>query len=112
MNPKTMIPFKLTVFMKGSPFMLDKIRERLSVVRLTRSACVNFLLISIGLFALEKWYLGLVALGVTILLFLQANDIYTLYCRHIFNAHKVITQDSQNAEKQFKNKNNKSKTTS
>ncbi len=102
---------KTTVFMKGSPFMLDKIRERLSVVRLTRSACLNLLLISVGFFTLGQWYLGLIALGITVLFYIQANDIYTLYCRHIFNAYETITQDSQNAEKRLKDESDKSKTT-
>jgi len=93
---------KATVYIKASTFSLDNIRERLSVVRLTRSAFVNFLLISVGLFVLGNWYLGLVILGVTLILFVQANDIYTQYCNQIYHAYKVISQDNQEAEKQTK----------
>ena len=85
---------KAAVFIKGSTFILDNIRERLSVVRLTRSAFVNFLLISIGFFVLGNWQLGLVVLGVTIILFVQANDIYAQYCNQIYNAFKVIKRKS------------------
>ena len=89
---------KATVFMQGSPFTIEKIKERLSVVRLTRSAFLNFSLISIGLFTIEKWQVGIVTLGITIVLFIQANDMYTLYCQQIFNAYKVINlkQESPN----------------
>jgi len=103
---------KATVFVKGSQFILDNIRERLSVVRLTRSAFINFLLISIGFFVLGNWYVGLVVLGVTIILFIQANDIYTQYCNQIFNAYKVINQDNPKSEKQIKDMSNKRKTSS
>jgi len=99
---------KTAVFMRGSSFMLDKIRERLNVVRLTRSVCLNFLLISVGLFILGNWYLGLVTLGATVLFFIQACDIYAIYCRHILNAYAIITQDSQNAA----NEKNRKKPTS
>jgi len=103
---------KATVFVKGSQFILDNIRERLSVVRLTRSAFINFLLISIGFFALENWYVGFVVLGITIILFIQANDIYTQYCNQIFNAYKVINQDNPKSEKQLKDKSDKRKPSS
>jgi hypothetical protein len=81
---------KATVYMQGSPFTVEKVKERLSVVRLTRSAFLNFLLISMGLFMLEKWQAGIVTLGITIILFIQAKDMYSLYCNQIFNAYKVI----------------------
>jgi hypothetical protein len=91
---------KNKVLMQGSSFVVEKIQERLSVVRLTRSAFLNFLLISIGLFALGKWQVGLATLGISIILFIQANDMYTLYCHQIFNAYKVI---NPNLEKQGNN---------
>lgn len=87
---------KATVFMQGSPFTMEKIKERLSVVRLTRSAFLNFLLISIGLFTIEKWQVGIATLGITIVLFIQANDMYSLYCHQIFNAYKVINLKQEN----------------
>ena len=88
---------KNKVLIQSSSFVVEKIHERLSVVRLTRSAFLNFLLISIGLFALEKWKVGLATLVISIILFAQANDIYSLYCNQIFNAYKVI---NLNLEKQ------------
>lgn len=93
---------KNKVLMQGSSFVVEKILERLSVVRLTRSAFLNFLLISIALFTLGNWQLGLASLGISIILFVQANDIYSLYCKQIFNAYKVI---NSNSEKQVDNEN-------
>lgn len=90
---------KSTVYMKGSSFAVEKVKERLSVVRLTRSAFMNFLLISIGLLLLEKWAAGFVTMGITLILFAQATDMYTLYCQQIFNSYKVI---KSNEEKQKK----------
>lgn len=89
---------KATVYMRGSPFAVEKVKERLSVVRLTRSAFMNFLLISIGLFTLEKWEAGFVTLGITIILFIQASDMYSLYCKQVFNSYKAINpnQEKQN----------------
>lgn len=86
---------KATVYMQGSPFTVEKIKERLSVVRLTRSAFLNFLLISIALFTLEKWQVGIVTLVITIVLFIQANDMYSLYCNQIFDAYKVINLNQE-----------------
>jgi hypothetical protein len=97
---------KATVYMQGSPFV-EKVKERLSVVRLTRSAFMNFLLISIGLFTLKQWQIGFVTLAVTIVLFIQANDMYFLYCNQIFNAYKVINPDK---EKQHQIQSKKTKT--
>jgi len=87
---------KATVYMQGSPFAVEKLKERLSVVRLTRSAFMNFLFISIGLFSLNKWQMGFVTLAITIIFFIQANDIYLLYCNQIFNAYKAINSSIEN----------------
>ncbi len=102
---------KATVYMQGSSFVVEKIKERLSVVRLTRSAFMNFLLISIGLFALEKWQMGFVTLAVTIVLYIQANDMYSLYCNQIFNAYKVINPNKEK-QHQIQSKKRKPETTS
>lgn len=90
---------KATVFMKSAPFMLDSIREQYSVIRLARSAFVNCLLICIGLFTLDMWYLGLVALGISIIFFFLAYDMYTRYCTRLHYAYQVINQDSHTKKK-------------
>ena len=102
---------KAIVYMQGSPFVVEKVKERLSVVRLTRSAFINFLLISIGLFALEKWQMGFVTSAITIVLFIQANDMYSLYCNQIFNAYRVINP-SKEKQHQIQSKRRKSETSS
>ncbi|MBP8056848.1 MAG: hypothetical protein KA314_13505 [Chloroflexi bacterium] len=97
---------KTMVYMQGSPLIVEKVKERLSVVRLTRSAFVNFLLISIGLFVLEKWQAGLVALGITVVFFILARDMYSLYCNQVFNAYKVISvKQGKQFEDQIKSEN-------
>jgi len=79
---------KNTVYVKGSLFAVEKVKERLSVVRLTRSAFINFLLITLGLFTLEKWTVGFVAAGITYILFVQAKDIYIPFIasKYYYNA--------------------------
>lgn len=102
---------KATVYMQGSSFAVEKLKERLSVVRLTRSAFMNFLFISIALFTLNNWQMGLAALFLTIILFVQANDIYSLYCNQIFNAFKVI-KSSNEKKHQIQGKKRKAESTS
>ncbi|MDJ0774186.1 MAG: hypothetical protein QNJ49_12310 [Mastigocoleus sp. MO_167.B18] len=81
---------RTTIFIKGSPFLLGKIREELSVVRLTRTATVNFLLISLMLFIYRSWILGTVVLLIFVFSFIQAYGAYKQYCGRIFSAYKVI----------------------
>jgi hypothetical protein len=90
---------KTTVYMNGSSFAVEKVKERLSVVRLTRAAFINFLLISIALFWLNNKEMGYIAVGITIIMFVQALYIYYLYCQQIFNSYKVIKSNEEEQKK-------------
>ncbi len=99
---------KTTVYMKGSPFVVEKVKERLSVVRLTRSAFINFFFISVALFCLNNREIGNIAVGITIIMFLGALFIYYLYCQQIFNSYKVI-ESNEDEQKKVRSKKTKTK---
>ena len=86
---------KATVLMQGSSYAIEKVKERLSAVRLTRSGAVNFFLISIGLFTYGQWLMGIIMAIVTIVFLLQAVDMYSTYCHQIFNSYKVINLEKK-----------------
>jgi len=87
---------KTTVFLKGTTPILDSIQERFSILRLTRSSSLNFLFISIGLFLLRQWGVGIVSLGISVVLLIQSNDIYAQYCSRILSTYKAINQENEN----------------
>jgi hypothetical protein len=91
---------KSTVYMEGSSFAVEKVKERLSVVRLTRSAFINFFLITFGLFTLGEWAAAIVTAAITYILFAQSKDMYNLYCQQIFNSYKVIESNKKKQKKE------------
>lgn len=87
---------KFRVFHEGSANVYNKIKEELSVVRLIRSASINFLLISISIFLYGKWDLGTVILLVSLICFLEYLLIYNRYVSRIYISYKIIQKKKNN----------------
>ena len=94
---------KTMVLAESSSFVVENIKERLSVIRLIRSALINFFFISFALFFIGRWELGIAGLTIVFILFLQEQNVYRRYCNQILNAYKIIKGKNEGTKRNSKN---------
>lgn len=101
-NDNEMEMIRATVQMKSSGYLQGRMREDLSVLRLSRSALINFFLIGVGFIMIGNLTGAFISLGIALISFLHAWYIYKRYYSRMLHAYQIIKEDNLDMEKETK----------